>query len=321
MSDFVNSVGLYHVGFGVRNLERSTKFYMETLGLSEMFEQFPGSTNSMADTFHNSAHCFDANMFHHSEGGLTLEPVFKHYPTPRPIFAKPQYGDIGPNKVTFAVANVEKFFNDYQGKVTFLGKPQATKIPGLGDYAFVFGRDPDGNIVEFASWDGAVAEGNLLGSVKILGVGVTNLERSKEFYQKHCGFDVVVSEHDKFSGLVGEASGSANAKVKSVLLDNSRASECPVGTAMLELYEVSDPSGRSVPFGTQWADFGFMELCLVCPGDVNELAMYYRDQGIEIVQRPTHLGNDEDNTVEYWFTYVRDPDGIFVETVGFRPIV
>jgi catechol 2,3-dioxygenase-like lactoylglutathione lyase family enzyme len=320
MENFIKSAGIFHVGFGVRDLEVSRKFYQETMGFTEMVECFDQVNDTMADTFRNTHHVLSGYMFHHRTGGLTLEPIQLQCPTPRAIFTMPQLGDIGPNKVTFAVSNVEKFVTEYQEKVKFLGEPQSVTLPGFGEYTFVFGRDPDNNILEFASWDGATVDQGGTGGIRILGLAVTEMERSKAFYQKHCDMDVVVSEHDRFSGLVSAVSGSPDTRVKSCLLDCGKGSRSPFGTAMLELYEVSSPRGRSIPFGTQWGDFGFMETSTVALGSMYQLAQYYEKEGIEIVQRPTTAVVNKEEGVEYWFMYVRDPDGNFVETVGIHSI-
>jgi hypothetical protein len=103
--------------------------------------------------------------------------------------------------------------------------------------------------------------------------------------------------------------------VKTCLLDSSKRE---IG-GMLELYEVSNPRGRSIPFGTQWGDFGYMEVCMVCLGNIHELCKYYMDKGLYVFQRPTHFGDDETGAIEYWFLYVRDPDGNYVESVGMHP--
>jgi len=313
------AVGVHHLGFGVKDLGSVRKFYQELLQFDTMLEEWEYSINSMADTFRNSPHNFEGIMPHQAAGGLVIEPILMKWPTPRPIRQNSLFGDIGPNKLTIAVSDVGKFYKEYGKKITFCGKPRSVKLPGLGQYEFVFGRDPDGNILEFARWNGLTFEHGIFGGAQILGVGVTDLERSKAFYQKHCDFDVIVSEHEKFSGMVGEVSGSNGTKVKSCLLDCS-AREAGQG-GMLELYEVSNPRGRSIPFGTQWGDFGYMEVTLMCPGNIIDLQKYYMEQKVDVVQRPTHFGSDPEGTVDYYFLYVRDPDGIFVESVGFHPIV
>lgn len=318
VSDFVKSAGVFHVGFGVRDLKVSSQFYQETLELTETFYDFEPLFSPMADTFRDSLHIIEGNMFYHKTGGLTLEPVKKSTPTPQPIHSQPRLGDVGPNKITFAVADVEKFCNEYQDRIKFFSEPRTTTLPGLGEYTFVYGKDPDNNILEFASWSDGKPEEGMFGGARILGIGVTDLERSKAWFQKHGDMDIVVSEHDKFSGMVGEVSGSAETKVKSCLLACSKSSLSPVGTCMLELYEVSGPRGRSIPFGAQWGDYGFMETSMVAVGSKHKLALYYEEQGVEIAQRGTSAGV-EDGT-EIWFMYAKDPDGNYIETVGFNPV-
>jgi len=312
------ALGIHHVGFGVKDLKKTRKFYEETLEFRGMLEEWEYSINSMADTFRNSPHNFEGWMPFQEAGGIIIEPILMKWPTPRPIHVNPQYGDIGVNKLTIAVPDVAKFCKTYNKKIQFCGKPKKVKLPGLGDYEFVYGKDPDGNLLEFATWDGVKVEKGTFGGAQILGVSVTDLERSKAFYKKHCDFDVVVSEHDAFSGKVGEVSGSKGTKVKSCLLDCSKREAGEGG--MLELYEVSKPRGRSIPFGTQWGDFGYMEVTLISMANIHDLHNYYIEQGLDVVQRPTNFGTDEEGTVEYWFIYVRDPDGIFVETVVVRPL-
>jgi len=293
---------------------------METLELAEVLNRFDESINSMADTFHNSPHNFAGLLFYHQSGGISLEPIYKRYPTPRPIQNSPRLGDLGVNKLTYAVSDTDQLYREYRDKVMFFGEPRTAKLPRLGEYVFVYGKDPDGNIIEFASWAEAKIEDGLFGGVRSIGISVTDLDRSKAWYQTHCDLDIVVAEHDHFSGLVDEVSGSSGTKVRSCLLDSSRRQDALLPTGMLELYEVSNPRGRSMPFGTEWGDYGYMEVCFLSPYNINELAIYYYDQGIDVVQRPTSFGEDEERTIQYWFMYVKDPDGNFVEIVGLHPI-
>lgn len=304
------AAGMNHVGFGVRNLEVAGKFYQEVLGFTNMFDQWDYSVNTMADTFRNSPHDFAGYMFRQEIGGLVLEPILKKYPTPRPIRKKIRYGDLGVNKVTIAVADMEKFYATYEDKISFLGNPQSTVLPGLGDYRFVYGQDPDGNLLEFASWKGVDAQGGLFGGATAVGISVSDLERSKQFYQQHCDFDVVVSEHEQFSGMVGGLTANNDTKVKSCLLDCSKRRH----GGMLELYEVSNPRGSSMPFGTQWGDFGYMEVCLNCMCNAIDLQKYYIENGLDVIQRPTKFSESPSGTYEYWFLYVLDPDGVFIES-------
>ena len=89
---------------------------------------------------------------------------------------------------------------------------------------------------------------------------------------------------------------------------------------MLELYEVSQPRGRSIPFGTEFGDFGYLEACLLYGGHIIDLYKYCVDQGMDIWQRPTCAGAVESLNAEAWFIYIRDPDGILVEFVALHPL-
>ena len=303
------AAGVNHVGFGVRNLEVARKFYQETLDFTFIWDQWDYSINTMADAFRNSPHNFLGYMFRQKIGGLLLEPILKKYPTPRAIRKKVCYGDLGVNKITIAVADVKEFYGAYRDKIVFFSEPKSTVLPGIGDYSFVYGQDPDGNLLEFASWEGANVKEGIFGGALSVGISVSDLERTKQFYQQHCDFDVVVSEHECFSGLVGEMTGNENTKVKSCLLDCSKRKH----GGMLELYEVSNPRGRSIPFGSEWGDFGYMEICLNSLWNAIDLQKYYLEKGVDVVQRPTKFSESPNGVYQYWFLYALDPDGVFVE--------
>lgn len=305
--------GIHHLGTGVRDIQAARKFYEEILEFKVSIEEIDESINTMADTFRNSPHSFMGFLKCQEAGGITVEAIKKKYPTARAIQKKPQFGDIGVNKITIAVQNVHLFYDMYQGKIAFSGTPQSVNLAS-GDYEFLFGRDPEGNIIEFVSGNRLRMEREGFGGLVSVGVSVTDLERSKAWYMEHFGFDVVVDEHDKFSGKMNDISNSTGMQVRTCLLDSSTRE----GGGMLELYEVSNPRGRSIPFGTEWGDYGYMEICLFCPGNIHDLSKYLMEQGLDVFQRPTNFGCDETGSFEYWFAYVRDPDGIFVESVGIH---
>jgi hypothetical protein len=148
------------------------------------------------------------------------------------------------------------------------------------------------------------------GGVQWLGVGVTDLERSLEFYRS-TAFDVTVIEpHEGFSGLVDEVSLASGTQVRSCLLANSK------GGGMLELYECLKPRGRSIPLNTYWGDFGYLEISLLSD-DIHELGRQCKEKRLNYLHKPC-LAFDLDD-VECWFQYIVDPDGIPVETLAEMP--
>lgn len=301
--------GVQHVGIGVRDIEKSRAFYRDVLECRIPMADFGVTHNAMADFFRTSSHVFNGWMYMQEKDAIVVECIQRLEPAPRPIHKQVRFGDIGVNKMTVEVADAEKFREAYGDRIRFVSPPKSTDIPGWGDYAFVYGTDPDGNLIEFVSGPKIQVE-DTLGRIRSLGVSVTDLERSIAFYRKYADFDTVVIEpHEAFSGLMGEVSGSPDTQVRSCLLANSN------GFHMLELYEVSRPRGRSIPFHVLWGDYGYLESCCICT-DLLGLARYFMKEGLELISNPTGMEVHEEGLQgTAWFLYVRDPDGIPLEVL------
>jgi catechol 2,3-dioxygenase-like lactoylglutathione lyase family enzyme len=278
-------------------------FYRDTLGFKKVFMELPmGEYNVMNDIFRLPSATMGGTMLQQEAGGVIEELARMGNPVSRPIRKDPRYGDIGVAKIAIVVPDVEQLYKDLKDQMTFCAKPKSTTIPGWGDYAFVYGKDPEGNFIEFVSGS-RIRVTNKYGSSRWVGVSVTDLERSKSFYQKYLGFDtVVVSPHNGFSGLLDEVSGSRHTRVRSCILANSRGGE------MLELFEVMQPRGRSIPLATYWGDFGYLEVCLLCD-DIQTTEQHCEREGLDILCMSVHADS------RTWFMYIRDPDGIPVELI------
>jgi catechol 2,3-dioxygenase-like lactoylglutathione lyase family enzyme len=303
--------GVHHVGMGVRDYAGMREFYVNTLEMTKSYAEMPDSWNSMVDMFRTSYHRFSCILFSQDAGGVFVELVSVSIPLPKPIRRDGVYGDVGVNKMTIAVSDVRSVYKEKKGKINFASKPKSARLTGWGDYNFVYARDPEGNLIEFVSGPKLEVK-DQFGGVRWLGVGVTDLERSMEFYQKFVGFDtIVVKPHERFSGMVDEVSGASVTQVRSCLLANSK------GGGMLEVYECMKPRGRSIPLNTYWGDFGYLELCVEAD-DIHEMVNYCKKQGLEFLHAPTMGFEAED--MELWFMYIKDPDGIPVETMGWVPM-
>lgn len=301
--------GIQHVGIGVRDIEKSRSFYKNVLSCTLSMADFGIMHNAMPDFFRTSPHVFKGCMVMQAQDSIVVECIQRLEPTPRPIHGRIRYGDIGVNKVTVETGNVEKWVQSNKDRINFVSPIQKTTLPGLGDYAFVYGTDPDGNLIEFVSGSNMPVEGDV-GRIRSLGISVTDLDRSVAFYRQYLDFDrMVIEPHEQFSGLVGEVSGNGQTRVRSCLLGNGN------GFHMLELYEVSNPRGRSIPFHVLWGDYGYLEGCCVCD-DILGLTKFFMTQGLEFVSHPTAMEvHEEGISGTAWFIYVRDPDGVPVEVL------
>ena len=299
--------GVQHVGIGVRDIDASRAFYRDVLACRLPMADFGVTHNAMADFFRASNHVFNGWMYMQEKDAVVIECIQRLTPTPRPIHKQIRYGDIGVNKITVEVPGVDTFVSAYKDKMRFLSPAKTIEIKGWGDYAFVYGSDPDGNLIEFVSSTKIPVE-EPVGKIRSVGISVTDLDRSIEFYRKYIDFDTMIIEpHDNFSGHMAEVSGSAHTQVRSCLLANSN------GFHMLELYEVSNPRGRSIPFHVLWGDYGYLESCYITM-DVLGLTRFLLQEGLELISHPTSMEvHEEGISGTAWFIYVRDPDGIPVE--------
>jgi catechol 2,3-dioxygenase-like lactoylglutathione lyase family enzyme len=300
--------GVDHIGLGVKNLDVMRSYYYDLLEFNHIFAEFPLREHKPLEVLLRMPHIvFSAVILQQEAGGVLIEFVEMVNPVPRPIQKHPAFGDIGVNKITIIVPDVDRFYERYRSKLDFLSGPRSASIPEWGIYNFVYCKDPEGNLIEFASTEKVHVENNY-GGVYSVGISVTDLDRSLDFYQRVLGFKEIVKRHDSLSGLVDEVCGYKNTEVRSCLLSNGDKG------GKVELFEVLTPRGRSMPFSANWGDFGYLQLCLNAKS-VGEIAGYFKAEGIEIVSPPMNA----DDEVAPAFMYFRDPDGIFLEVMDFSP--
>ena len=302
--------GVHHVAIGVNDFDRMKAFYSDILHFTDVFVDFPEAEYpALTDVVRQTNPRYRAILFSHPSGGIITELVRMTRPTPRAIRKDFRYGDIGLAKLTVDVADVERLHRELSGKVDFCSAPKSTDLPGQGGYRFVYCRDPEGNLIEFASGSLAVERGRF-GAVCAVGISVSDLDRSIGFYRKYGGFDrTIVDVHDSLSGLVDEVSGTRGTCIRSCILGSSSAD------GQVELFEVLQPRGRSVPFGVTWGDFGYLQVCLNGRqgDDVFRMAASFADDGVEFLCGPQLMGDERQGA----FFYAKDPDGIPVEFLVF----
>ncbi|MEJ2738605.1 MAG: VOC family protein [Dehalococcoidia bacterium] len=301
--------GIDHVGIGVNNMDSMNEFYRDILEFTEIFGEMPEGDHEpihgllrMCPTIHS------ATQLNQKYGGIAVALFHHVYPRPRPIRKERRYGDIGVSKITIAVSDLNRFYKEFQGKINFCDEIHRITIPGWDDYTFVYARDPEGNYIEFIN-DNALPTQQRFGGVRWPGISVTDLERSVDFYKKHLGFDkTIIDMHEYFSGSIDVVCKSSQTKVRSCLLANS------TGNGMVELSEFLKPRGRSIPFCTNWGDFGYLQLCLL--GDnIRDIEKRFINEDMDLILPPQIMEEDDPENAGLAFLYTRDPDGIPVEVM------
>lgn len=302
---------IHHVAIGVHNIQEMKSFYHDILEFNDIFGEFPeGEHAPMREVIRGPHVVFSGIMFKQKSGNIFVELIQMKEPAPRPIRSDFRYGDIGVSKITIATPDVEKFYNYFKDKLNFCCKLKQTKVPGLGDYRFVYLRDPERNLIELVEVNAVKAQGNFGGILRV-GISVTDLKRSISFYQKHLAFQhIIVDIHNSFSGAVDEVTGGSRTKVRSCILSHEKDG----GT--LELFEVIEPRGRSIPFSTRWGDLGYLQVCVLC-GDIPTIAANCEKEGIELLCSPKNMDTDKPEEAGT-FMYIKDPDGIPLEFLNIH---
>jgi len=302
-------LGIDHVGVGVKNMEVMKKFYQDILEFTEIFGEMPIDDHEpIHDLVRACPSIHSAIQVNQKCGGIFVALFCHIYPKPRPIRRNSCYGDIGVSKTTIAVNNLQQFYKEYQGRLNYCSQIHHIKISEWGDYDFVYARDPEGNLIEFID-GGKLSFQQTFGGVRWVGISVTDLDRSMEFYKKYLGFDkTIVNVHENFSGQIDEISKTAQTIIRSCILGNSR------GNGMVELFESIKPRGRSIPFCTNWGDYGYLQLCLLGE-NIHEVENYFLSEDLELMLKPNAIGTDDPKNTGLAFLYIRDPDGIPVEVM------
>ncbi len=310
-SEIYKGYGVHHCVIGVRDIEVMKSYYRNFLELNNVFVEFPEGESEALSELIRTAHPRNASIFlSHETGGIIVGLTQMIYPVPRAIRKDFRYGDIGVAKLTIAASDLERLYEEMGDRLNCYSKPKSVMIPDWGEYRFMYCRDPEGNIIELISGE-KVPVRSRFGSVRWLGVSVTDLPRSLAFYQKYLGFDtIVIRTHEHFSGLVDEVSGGRQTTVRSCVLASSE------GDGIVELFEVLKPRGRSIPFLTRWGDFGYTQVCLNGKAglDIYKIADYFEKEGMEFLSGPQLMHDEKGGG----FFYIKDPDGIPLEFLVFN---
>lgn len=177
--------------------------------------------------------------------------------------------------------------------------------------------DPYGNIFEVVEDDYVFmdAKGYTTGGTHGVLVGVTDMDKSLEFYAEFLGFDKVLYDvtgvYDDLKALPG-----GDGRFRRALITTSAPFEGPLsdlyGTAAIELVQAFDRTPSKVFDGRWWGDPGFIQICF----DVRNM------EGMR--ERARSVGHEFvcDGGVDFkmgdadgHFTYVEDPDGTLIELV------
>ena len=150
----------------------------------------------------------------------------------------------------------------------------------------------------------------LVAAVDSIGMTVSDLDRSVEFYSKVLSFE-------KVSEI--EVDGSDYEHLEGVFGLRMRTARMRLGDEFIELTEFLAPRGRPAPQDTRANDRWFQHIAIIT-SDMERAYQRLRQNKVEHASSgPQRLPNWNKNAGGIQAFYFRDPDGHFLEVLAFPP--
>jgi catechol 2,3-dioxygenase-like lactoylglutathione lyase family enzyme len=229
-----------------------------------------------------------------------------------------QPGDYGLFCVRMKTSNLKASFENFKAKKINLVS-EIVKNPYGVEHFFL--KDPYGNlfdVLEDNDWFGKGKQ--LTGGANGCMIGVSDPDRSKNFYSKILGYDKVIYDKEGvFDDLKNLPSGSL--RYRRILIAHSKPRTGSfsklLGSSYIELIKALDRSPRKIFENRYWGDLGFIHLCF----DVNGMDQIQK----ECVATGHPFTVDSANSFDMGeaagrFSYAEDPDGTLIEFVETHKI-
>jgi len=309
--------GIQHIGIGVVNRDKTYNFYNNALGFSVPMSKNTGKCTGMLPVIGKDEERNVIISLNPHGGGLI--EIFQYITkTPLPI---PDEVDFSYNGFLFfgvKVKNIEKSL-DTISKFNGEAVTHSNYFTPMKDHnwnAAIF-RDLDGiygMALEYPESNIGYGSGkSKIGGVEYVGIGVSHLKESIDFYSNILGYDDIIYTYEgncpEWDTILGKGR-----KIKRALL---RKSSKPhglfrhfLGGGMIELIEVEGNKKKHNYEKRNWGDIGFMEVCFDV-SNINETLEELTKNGAKVIIPPhtQYMGLNTNAT----FSYIKDPDGSMLE--------
>lgn len=305
--------GIQQMGIGVTNVHEAWTWYRKNFGFDIPIFEEAAEAKLMLPYTGGQPQSRHAVLAYNLQGGGGFEIWQYTSREPHRANFEVQLGDLGifitKIKMTKAKDAIDYFKNKNQKILT-----EVVKSPDGKEHFYM--SDPYENIfelVEFTDWyqKPSRVTGGVAGAV----IGVTDIEKSKEFYSKILGYDTVVyQEEGVFEDFKNIPGGEG--KFKRVLLRHSEPRKGHFSRILtsseIELVQSLDRDVKKIYQDRFWGELGFIHLCY----DITGMS--------EMKERCEALGHpftvDSMNSFDMGeaaghFTYIEDPDGTLIEFV------
>jgi catechol 2,3-dioxygenase-like lactoylglutathione lyase family enzyme len=313
-----NIVGIQQIGIGVPNVHEAFKWYRQHFGMDIPVFEEAAEANLMLPYTGGQPHKRHAILAINMKGGGGFEIWQYTSRTPQPCPFSIQLGDLGMLVTRMKTSDVKGSYEFLKNKNVKL-RSGIVKDPGGNDQFFL--EDLYGNLFQVVKGQDWFGKGKqLTGGPAGCMIGVTQIERSINFYRDLLGYDkVVYIKEGVFEDLKGLPGGEG--RFTRVLLTHSQPRTGSfsrlLGHSGLELIKAHNHTPRKIFEGRFWGDLGFIHLCFDVTG-MADLKQACEDKGHPFtVDSGEHFGMGE---AAGHFAYIEDPDGTLIEFVETKKI-
>lgn len=310
--------GIQQVGIGVEDLMTAWRWYNKNLNIRMKVVDDDGVAERMLPYTGGKPQPRHAILALAERGGGGLEiwqPKGRKVVYPKEPL---HIGDYGINICKIKCPDVKKAYNYYKdNNIKILGEINVSPL-GLEHFYI---QDPWNNIFEIEKDDYIFMRVNLLtGGSNGVVIGVSDMDKSIEFYSKILDYDIVAFDKtDVFEDMKCLYGG--HFKMRRVELRRSKPIAGPLsdimGPSHIELVQNLEIEATKTLEGRWWGDPGFIHLCFDIR-NMEKIREEVKTLGRDFV---CDSGDDFDmGTANGRFTYVEDPDGTLIEFVETHKI-
>lgn len=310
--------GIQQVGIGIPDCYEAWDWYRKAFRIDVPIFDEAATAELMLPYTGGEPRSRHAVLAMSMQGGGGIEIWQYTSRTPQPPKTKIQLGDLGIYALKIKSKNVIETANHLkQENIPTLGRPV---LAPDGNKRLLL-KDLKGNTIEVVQGeDWYVPQKPSTGGVYGATIGVSDIDRSLEFYKSILGYDQIIYDETgifpDYTLIEGKES-----TFRRCLITHSKPRRGPfsqwIGRSELELVQALDRQPQQIFQDRMWGDLGFIHLCFDVQGMDAMRTLCEKAGHPFTVDSGNHFDMGE---AAGHFSYIEDPDGTLIEFVEAHKI-